>query len=136
MGIDAGFDMVPRLSRDPDDKRQWSQFLELIESTYEHDEKVVLKDGYIEFEVGEHPKLPFDGHLFLRFSSKVSGSCAPAWRYIDEVRRVAHSLFGSRVQPWNEARDLWGFYDWIDVHESIRSYTKVGDGFLISTGMA
>ena len=58
----------------------------------------------IVFKAGEHPLLPFEGHKFLRFSAKISGSHANGvQKYIDTVIQVAQVHFGSRVKAWNEA---------------------------------
>ncbi|KAK0609069.1 SET domain-containing protein 5 [Lasiodiplodia hormozganensis] len=105
MGIDAGFDM----------------------DHYKDDVQVEVKPNYIEFKAGEHPLLPFEGHKFLRFSSKISGSIASTTgveSYINTVTRIAKVHFGSRVQPWNECFDQYGEYDWDEVNESMRSYEE------------
>ena len=127
MGIDAGFDMVPRLSRGAVDKQNWQSFIELIRERYQNDGLVETKPNYLEFNAGEHPRLPFEGHKFLRFSSKVSGSHAKGVeKYIDTVTEVARVNFGSRIQYWNEAADRWGFYGWQEVNDSLQSYEQVG----------
>lgn len=128
MGIDAGFDMVPQLTRDADDTIQWAQFIQIMKDLYKHDDQVEVRSNYMIFKAGEHPTLPFEGHKFLRFSSKISGSIAASSgveRYIQTVTRSARIAFGSRVQPWNEGRDDHGHYDWARVHESVRSYEQV-----------
>ncbi|KAF2789412.1 SET domain-containing protein [Melanomma pulvis-pyrius CBS 109.77] len=127
MGIDAGFDMVPRLSKGVVDKHNWDQFISSIKQHYRDDPQVETKPNYILFKAGERPKLPFEGHKFLRFSSKVSGAKAAATRaqsYIDTVTRVARVHFGSRVQCWNDGADRYGTYDWGEVNESIESYEQ------------
>ncbi|KAF2642313.1 SET domain-containing protein [Massarina eburnea CBS 473.64] len=124
MGIDAGFDMVPRLSTGATDRHNWDTFIRIIKDMYKDDTQVEIKPNYIEFNAGEHPMLPFEGHKFLRFSSKISGSCANVEIYIDTVRRVAEVHFGSRVKYWNEIADPCGVYDWKLVHESFRSYEQ------------
>lgn len=124
MGADAGFDMVPRLSRGAEDVKKWKDFLNNVLITYKNDAQVKIQHGYIEFEAGEHPKIPFEGHKFLRFSSKVTGAIAGrtgVWDYITSVSLMAKLVFGSRVRSWSEL----GFYDWRDVHESNASYSKV-----------
>ncbi|KUJ17999.1 uncharacterized protein LY89DRAFT_696453 [Mollisia scopiformis] len=76
----------------------------------------------------EHPKLPFEGHKFLRFSSKVSGSTAADTKvdsYIDTVTRIAQTCFGSRIKCWHEGADQIGAYDWVEVHESLMSYQQM-----------
>ena len=123
MGIDAGFDMVPRLSKGAVDKQNWQSFIKVIRERYRNDDLVEIKSNHLEFKAGEHPQLPFEGHKFLRFSSKISGSHAKGVQaYIDTVTQVAQVSFGSRVRYWNEAADKRGFYNWQDVRTSIKSY--------------
>ncbi|KAF4625252.1 hypothetical protein G7Y89_g12916 [Cudoniella acicularis] len=125
MGIDAGFDMVPRLSNGAVDRHNWQSFIKLIREHYQNDDLVEVKPNYLEFKAGEHPLLPFEGHKFLRFSSKTSGSHAKGVEeYIYTVTRVAQASFGSRVRYWNEACDEYGFYSWPEVHESFESYEQ------------
>ena len=126
MGIDAGFDMVPRLSKGAVDRQNWHLFIKRIKEHYENDNQVEVKPNYIVFKAGEHPLLPFEGHKFLRFSSKISGSHAKGVQeYLDTVTMVAHGYFGSRIQVWHEAADIWGFYNWQEVNDSIDSYKQV-----------
>lgn len=131
MGIDAGFDMVPRLSKGAVDRQNWQSFVKVIQEHYQNDDLVEVKPNYIVFKVGEHPRLPFEGHKFLRFSSKTSGSHAKGVEeYINTATRVAKVWFGSRIRYWNEAFDEMGFYNWQDVHDSFKSYEQVCDGIL------
>ncbi|TVY51235.1 SET domain-containing protein 5 [Lachnellula cervina] len=124
MGIDAGFDMVPPLSKGAVDRQNWQSFIEFIKGSYKNDD-LEVKPNYIVFKVGEHPMLPFEGYKFLRFSSKVSGSHAKgADEYIDAVTRAAVVRFGSRVRAWHEAANVWGVYDWSEVNDSFRSYEQ------------
>ena len=126
MGIDTGFDMVPRLSQGAVDRQNWQSFIKTIKERYQDDDRVEAKPNYIVFKVGEHPLLPFEGHKFLRFSSKISGSHAEeAEEYIDTVTRVAKAKFGSRVRCWDESLDQCGFYNWQEVHDSFKSYEQV-----------
>lgn len=126
MGIDAGFDMVPRLSKGAVDKQSWQSFIKDIKEIYQNDHLVEVKMNFLEFKAGEHPRLPLEGHKFLRFSSKISGSHGRGVEeYIDTVTRVARAHFGSRVQYWNEASDRWGFYSWQEVNDSLSSYQQV-----------
>jgi len=126
MGIDAGFDMVPRLSSGAVDRQNWGSFIKIIKKHYQNDDRVEFKPNYIEFKIGEHPLLPFEGHKFLRFSSKTSGNHAKgADEYINTITRVAQLSFGSRIRYWNEAFDESGFYDWVEVHDSFESYEQV-----------
>ncbi|KUI66561.1 SET domain-containing protein 5 [Cytospora mali] len=127
MGIDAGFDMVPRLSRGIVDKQNWDRFITQIKEYHKDDAQVEIKPNYIVFKAGEHPMLPFEGHKFLRFSSKISGRNASETRvesYINAITRVAKAHFGSRIQYWNECAGQDGYYDWKEVHESFRSYEQ------------
>lgn len=131
MGIDAGFDMVPRLSKGAVDKQNWQSFIKVVKERYQNDNLVEIKPNYLKFKTGEHPLLPFEGHKFLRFSSKISGSHAEGVEdYIDTVTRVAQVSFGSRIRRWNEAADVWGFYSWPEVNDSIESYEQVYYGSL------
>ena len=126
MGIDAGFDMVPRLSKGTVDRQNWHSFIETIKEYFRDDDLVEVKANYIIFKSGEHPRLPFEGHKFLRFSSKISGSHAKGIEeYIDAVTRVARINFGRRVRYWDEGNDQFGFYDWDEVNKSLRSYEQV-----------
>ena len=104
MGIDAGFDMVPPLSNGAVDRQNWQSFIKIIKEHYQNDKLVEIKPNCIVFKTGEHPLLPFDGHRFLRFISKISGSHVKrVEEYIDTVTRVPKASFGPRVRYWNEA---------------------------------
>ena len=131
MGVDAGFDMVPRLSKGAVDRQNWQSFVEFIKEHYQNDDLVEVKPNYIVFKAGEHPLLPFEGHKFLRFSSKISGSQTKGVeKYLDTVTQVAKVRFGSRVRAWNEAADERGVYNWQEVRDSFQSYEQVCHGLL------
>ena len=121
MGYDCGFDMVPSLTTSETDESNWSAFLCEIKRMYEDDPVLLVKPHMVEFKVGEHPCLPVEGHKFLRFSSKVSGS-STAEPYIRGVLKVARKHFDQRVQFWHELADDYGHYSWNQVNESLRSY--------------
>ena len=126
--MDAGFDMVPHLSKGVVDRHNWDRFINTIKSHYEGHIQVEVKPNYILFRAGEHPRLPFEGHKFLRFSSKITGRIASATgveNFIATVTSIAQAHFGSRVQDWNEVADQHGAYGWNEVRESIRSYEQV-----------
>lgn len=126
MGVDAGFDMVPRLSKGAVDRQNWHSFIECIKEKYQNDELVEVKPNYIIFKAGEEPRLPLEGHKLLRFSSKISGSHAKGvWEYLETVTRIAKVYFGSRVRTWDEGADEWGVYGWREVNASFRSYEQV-----------
>ena len=106
MGIDAGFDMVPCLSKAAVDKQNWQSFLKIIKERYQKDDLVEIKSNYLEFKVSEHPQIPFEDN-------------------IDTLTRVSRACFGSRIRYWNNAADELGFYNWQEVHDSIKSYEQV-----------
>lgn len=135
MGVDAGFDIYPRLSKGIVDSHNWGRFIESIKEYYKGDTQIEIKPNYIIFKAGEHPQLPFEGHKFLRFSSKISGSIAADTNvesYIVTVAGFAQANFGSRVRYWHEGADQSGVYSWTEVQESIRSYEQVGSASPIS----
>lgn len=76
--IEAGFDMVPRLTKGAVDKQNWQSFIKFIKAHYNNDELVDVKPNYIVFKAGEHLLLPFEGHKFLRrlkdFGQSLKGS--------------------------------------------------------------
>jgi hypothetical protein len=126
MGIHAGFDMVPRLSKGAVDRMNWKSFIESMKKHYQNDDLVEVKPNYIVFKAGEHPQLPFESHKFLRFSSKISGSHAKGVEeYLDTVTQAAQIRFGSRVQAWNDAADQYGYYNWQEVNASFKLYEQV-----------
>ncbi|KAF9574862.1 hypothetical protein EC968_005102 [Mortierella alpina] len=118
MGIDVGFDLFPPLNRNEHDQSLWSLFIADVQRAFEDDSQVVSQDDEIEFEVGEHPTLSYKGHLFRRFSSKVSGR-SQAEPYIRQVCIIAKLHFGPRVHFWSE----YGYegepqpvYTWTEVY--------------------
>ncbi|KAG6019655.1 hypothetical protein E4U40_006809 [Claviceps sp. LM458 group G5] len=123
MGIDMGFDMVPRLTSRWEDVSKWGAFLDDIKKNYFDDPRVEMKANHILFQVGERPTLPFEGSKFLRFSSKVSIDPRTE-QYIRTVFECAKLHFGLRVVFWNELFDQEGHYSWDEVYESVRSYKQ------------
>lgn len=59
MGIDAGFDMVPRLSKGDVYVYNWGRFIESIKDLSKDDTQVGIKPNYTKFKAGEHPQFPF-----------------------------------------------------------------------------
>ena len=115
--------MVPALTESDTDKDRWLDFINEIKEYFKYDIQIAFKPSFIEFQVGEHPQLPFEGHKFLRFSSKVSGSETEAAEpYIRQVYQLARRIFGQRVQFWHELYDSSGHYSWNAVNDSLKSY--------------
>ncbi|CAN8095120.1 unnamed protein product [Discula destructiva] len=138
MGCDCGFDIVPPLKPNQSNQDKYERFVRIILEQYGSDEgdgqlslfeedrvaRIVPKPNgtYIEFDVGEHPILPYAAdmcHYFLRFSSKISGTyTARAEHYIRGVARIAEQVFGERVKWWHEQamvddkRMIFGYYPW------------------------
>ena len=123
MGFDCGFDMVPRLNESKNNRDRWLVFIDVLKKMYNEDPVFQVQPRVIVFQVGEYPRLPLEGHKFLRFSSKVSGSnTAAAEPYIRQVYRVAREIFGQQVQFWHELHDNYGYYDWDAVNKSLEGY--------------
>lgn len=124
MGFDCGFDMVPRLENTEEEQYRWSKFLDEVKELYKHDTVFELRANFVEFEVGEHPLLPFEGYKFLRFSSKISSASTEAAEIcIRQVCRIARKYFGSRIQFWHELNeDYIPAYGWDEVSKSIKSF--------------
>jgi hypothetical protein len=132
MGLDSGFDMVPRLGNSLADTKKWTGFVEDVKDYYRQDPKVEIKWNYVLFRAGKHILLlPTEGHKFLRFSSIISADLAnpkEARDYIKTVSMIAEMIFGSRILYWDADSGQQGKYDWNQVHASIRSYDDVGHG--------
>ncbi|RVD88571.1 uncharacterized protein DFL_002751 [Arthrobotrys flagrans] len=126
MGIDAGFDMVPRLSRSAKDQAAWTAFISKVRERYASDPDVEFKENYIVWKKGEHPMLPYAGHKFLRFSAKISGSHhGGIGEDIFTVSGIARSIFGGRrARCWYEGVINNYFYGWAEVLESWDSYDQ------------
>lgn len=89
MDINSGFDMVPPLSKGQADRDKWGSFMKFMKNFYQYDDLVEVQPNYIVFKAGEHPKLPFEGHKFLRFSSKISGR--PGEIVVDYIKEATRS---------------------------------------------
>jgi hypothetical protein len=138
MGIDCGFDIDPRLEATDANKETYRKFLDEIIQTYKDvydedsrsDDKKLLEmptdsDPLINFTVGEYPNMPSNPdhcNYFLRFSSKISGSCGAAQKYIDDVYEIAKKYFGRKVHYWYDAIDfceeLEPSYSWMEVNDA------------------
>ncbi|CAM6087676.1 unnamed protein product [Calypogeia fissa] len=91
------------------------------------DPNVTVKTGskgtYMEFLVGEHPKLPSDGTKFRRLSSKVSGpQTRLAVPYIQGVHKIAKKRFGERIKWWHELWETYRHYGWSEVMDTEQSF--------------
>ena len=91
-GIDAGFDLSPPVdARNEGEVDAWHCFFRAVETEFEDDPKVSFQNGRLVFEAGEHPKLPFDGTSFRRFSASprtsYHGGASP------RTFCVAHALY-------------------------------------------
>ncbi|TLS20636.1 uncharacterized protein PpBr36_11065 [Pyricularia pennisetigena] len=124
MGLDAGFDMVPPLENNSMDNQRWLRFITAVKEAYKHDEQVRVEVNVVHFHAGEHPLLPFQGHKFRRFSSRISGPCSDVYDYLETVSYLARQYFGAQVVLWDESSGEDGFYDWGEVHNSIKSYDE------------
>jgi hypothetical protein len=134
VGADAGFDFVPALSDSEVDRYLWDAFLREVETTYKNDPVLELRDKWLVFARGEHPRLPRQPQAFRRFSAKVTGRlCGNIMTYLRGVRDIASQHFGERVVWWNELVDEYGHYDWDEVHSAAEAYDpqKVSADYLI-----
>jgi hypothetical protein len=124
MGIDIGFDLVPPLdAADSESQSRWQDFLAEVLDEYQGDPVVQLHQLEIEFQVGEHPRLPRVGYAFRRFSSKISST--RLWKarpYILRVYEIAQLFFPKKVQFWDEGLDELGYYGWDEVYDARNAY--------------
>lgn len=136
-GIDCGFDIYPPL--EPTRANQELFLREVLDEYRPRDREdtdqggrgsVVKVDAdspgsYIEFMVGEHPRIPRRCEHFLRFSSKVSGGSV-AEPYIRGVCKIARQWLGDRVYFWDEMNELGayirhsGCYNWNEIYAAQR----------------
>lgn len=100
MGVDAGFDIFPPL--DSSNQKEWDDFLAKVKETFADDSAFQEDEKRIYFVVGEHPTLTKTAEDFRTFTSKISGSCVLAEKYIEIVAKIARSHFRDRVHLWNE----------------------------------
>ena len=87
--------------------------------------------------IPESPSLPKEGHLFRRFSSKISGQTTGQTEpYIVEVQSLAKKVFGTRIQPWHENAGEFGY----GIPEKAisgcytRSEVREGEGWMVPDG--
>ena len=139
MGFDCGFDLSPPIqAHNSTDTDEWARFIAAVLQHYEHDLEndygvdILHNKGHIEFCVGQHPTLPYDGTKFRRFSSKISEDFTyNAEPVIRKAAGIAKEVFGDRASVWHEVageddeaeHGVRGMrYDWQEVNESLRTY--------------
>ncbi|KAF4494034.1 SET domain containing protein 5 [Fusarium agapanthi] len=120
---ECGFDMVPRLSSGAEEQQTWDDFIDHVKVAYKDDSKVKIKANYIQIEVGDQLLLPFEGHKFLRFSSKPSDDSDP-YPYIYIITGIACDYFGFRARSWQHSHREFGYYSQNEVNESFRLYEQ------------
>ncbi|KAK2743435.1 hypothetical protein FQN57_004900 [Myotisia sp. PD_48] len=124
MASTTGFDLVPCLSNNTEDRKRWHKFFENIKKHFENDLQVELKASHLEFKMGDHLLLPREGHKFLSFGSDIAGNqIKEIQKYVEAVARIARVHFGDRIQLWkaekgNEGRsnDKGNFGDLMKSH--------------------
>jgi hypothetical protein len=160
MGFDCGFDIYPALEPTPSNQEKYEHFIQEVMQTYSLDDanpdsyldsaerpaKLVSKPhgAILEFKVGEYPFMPYNAHLcnyFLRFSSKVSSTSTElAEPFLEGVYKIAKRRFGSRVKWWHEMDEwgtkvqMYGFYDWTEIHRVRKELEIVLNGDLVDDG--
>lgn len=126
MDYEAGFDMVPPLTKEPRDQEKWEILIDIVQSIVWYKEIMLFKSNYIEFNIGDHPKIPFEGHKFLSFRSKISNIDPGQTKdMIEEIWVYAMVVFDSRARYWSNKLGGSSVYSWQDVHDSETSYDKV-----------
>ena len=143
MGIDCGFDTYPPLERTKANQEQYELFLRDVLIEYGPQDgndagrtgsgnggsvvrvNAESEGSYINFEVGEHPRLPRRCEHFLRFSSKVSGRSL-AEPYIRGVYKIAKQWLRDRAYFWHGMDDGGrsirhsGCYNWNEIRAARR----------------
>lgn len=117
MGVNQGFDIIPRLRDNPEDNAIWARFLEDVLKEYCLDSKLLNDPSrpFIMFNIGEGPQLERDAWRFRRFSSKIVRK--DMGDYLDSVTRIAQRHLGGRVYAWSESFDYaWPYYDWREIY--------------------
>ncbi|TGO26328.1 hypothetical protein BPAE_0062g00430 [Botrytis paeoniae] len=128
MDLYTGFDLVPRLSERTEDQKSWEFFIQAVKKHYQNDDLVEAKQNYIIVKVDQDLILPFESHKLLRFCSKISVRRAEGVEdYLDTISRIAEENFGSRVHTWEEELGQEGFYRWVDVYDSQKSFEQLGE---------
>ncbi|PTB37193.1 uncharacterized protein TrAFT101_010928 [Trichoderma asperellum] len=110
MGVDCGFDVYPKLSRES--QGLYERFLEQVIQKYKQavhpntGEPLIqivgtpgTQNAYIYFNVGEGPMLPYNLDHFMRFESKLVNR-DNVMPYLKEVYLIARQYFPDNVQFW------------------------------------
>jgi hypothetical protein len=124
MAIHAGFDMVPRLTKSEADKESWAKFLRLVKYRFQDYDVVFVKDNFIEIGVGQHPRLPLEGHKLLRFSTELEDDDENQL-VIFVIAELAELVFKTRINRWDETIVGFGFYGPQEVRASFKAYHQV-----------
>ncbi|TGO92065.1 hypothetical protein BPOR_0011g00160 [Botrytis porri] len=128
MSLYTGFDLVPRLSERTEDQKSWECFIQAVKERYKNDNLVEITQNCIVVKVDRDLILPFEGHKLLRFCSKISVRHAEGVEdYSDTITRIAEESLGSRVRTWEEELGQEGFYRWVDVYDSRKSFEQPGE---------
>jgi hypothetical protein len=103
MGITCGFDItVPITSAE--DIAACKRLIDDVRRKYAPDPNVHFQaDGFFTIQ-GEVPRMPYDGTLFGRFDSKITGHYAhEVDRYMMDVQAIFERHFGAdHVERWRE----------------------------------
>lgn len=106
MGVTAGFDITDPISSEAD-SALYARFIADIRRKYTFDPNVHFQvDGFFIVQ-GEVPRMPYDGTLFRRFDSKISGHFAQRGnKYLTDIRGMFERHFGEeRVEEWVDCND-------------------------------
>jgi hypothetical protein len=140
MGLDCGFDIYPPLEPTAVNQQRYDDFLCRVIEAYKPDTgprvaEIIRVDedsrsSYIEFLVGEHPRLPRRCHHLLRFSSTVTGSSAVD-PHVRRVHDIARHVLGDRVYFWGGMVDSRahiarnGCYSWNEIQLAQRKFDEL-----------
>lgn len=130
MPIELGFDLYPPLSSDVE-QAQWQHFLQDVRREYRRaDYLTELSDGGLQFEVGNHPLLPYAGRHFRRFGSQLLRADSELTsELVLHLGDIAREHFESRIHYWRD--DLM---DEIYTHEEVQTAAAAARRASVVTG--